>query len=134
MFICLVIVGTLINFNFLTPGNIHMGASIVAFICIYISGFAYSWGVLAWLIPSEVNPIATRSAGMGIAASSNFLFTFVIGQSFLSMLCSMTYGVFYFFAIIVVIMTVLVHIYVPETKGLPVEGVYEVVQKHGPWQ
>ena len=47
-----------------------------------------SWGPLAWLYPSEVQPLETRSAGQSIATLVNLLFSFVIGQTYLSMLCS----------------------------------------------
>jgi hypothetical protein len=49
----------------------------------------WSWGPLGWLVPSEIQPLETRSAGQGLTVAVNFLFTFVIGQCFLSMLCAM---------------------------------------------
>jgi hypothetical protein len=60
-----------------------MSSAIVALICIYVAGFAWSWGPLGWLVPSEIQPLETRAAGMGIATLTNFLFTFLIGQVFL---------------------------------------------------
>jgi hypothetical protein len=44
--------------------------------------------VQGWLLPSEIQPLETRSAGQGLTVAVNFLFTFVIGQCFLSMLCA----------------------------------------------
>ena len=41
------------------------------------------------------------------------LFTFVIGQCFVTMLCSMKWGVFIFFAGIVIIMTLWVALLIP---------------------
>ncbi|EFN50679.1 hypothetical protein CHLNCDRAFT_28837, partial [Chlorella variabilis] len=64
-------------------------------------GFAYSWGPLTWLVPSEIQTLETRSAGFSLSVSMNFLFSFVLGQCFLTMLCSMEYGVFLFFAAMV---------------------------------
>ena len=111
-----------------------MAASIVAFICIYVAGFAWSWGPLAWLVPSEIHSSDTRSAGMGISTFTNFIFTFIIGQCFLSMLCSMTWGVFIFFAGFVIMMTLFVIFCVPETRGVPVEEVDELlIRKHWLW-
>ena len=134
MLSCLVIVGALINVNFSSPGNTHMAASIVAFICIYVAGFAWSWGPLAWLVPSEIHALETRGAGMGISTFTNFIFTFLIGQVFLSMLCTMTWGVFIFFAGFVILMSLFVALCVPETRGIPVEEVYEIItQKHWLW-
>ena len=46
----------------------------------------------------------------------NLLFTFLIGQAFLSMLCTMQYGVFIFFSGWVVIATLFAYFFIPETK------------------
>ena len=46
----------------------------------------------------EIQPLETRAAGAGINVASNMLFTFIIGQCFTTMLCTMRYGVFLFFA------------------------------------
>ncbi|KAD0507639.1 hypothetical protein E3N88_44154 [Mikania micrantha] len=35
---------------------------VVLFICIYVAGFAWSWGPLGWLVPSEIFPLEIRSA------------------------------------------------------------------------
>jgi hypothetical protein len=42
-------------------------------------------------------------------------------QSFLSMLCAMQFGIFLFFAGWVVIMSLFVLFFLPETKGVPLE-------------
>ena len=44
-------------------------------------------GPLAWLVPSEIQPLETRAAGTGISTLVNFLFTFLIGQIFLVSSC-----------------------------------------------
>ena len=49
-------------------------------------------GPLGWLVPAEIQPAEIRTAGMAVATSTNMLFTFIIGQCFLSMLCNMRYG------------------------------------------
>ena len=49
----------------------------------------------------------------------NFLMTFVVGQSFLSMMCAMKFGIFLFFAGMVVLMSAFVAIVLPETQGIP---------------
>lgn len=37
------------------------------------AGFAWSWGPLGWLVPSEVQPLETRSAGFSLTVSTNFV-------------------------------------------------------------
>jgi len=49
----------------------------------------------------------------------NFLMTFVVGQSFLSMMCTMKFGIFLFFAGMVCLMSAFVAIVLPETQGIP---------------
>ena len=90
-----------------------MAIGIIALVCVFTSGFAWSWGPLGWLVPSEIQPLETRSTGQAITVSTNFVFTAVIGQAFLTMLCNMQYGIFLFFAGCVAIMTVFVALFLP---------------------
>ena len=76
----------------------------------------------------------TRPAGMSAAVLTNFLFSFVIGQSFLSMLCSMKWGVFLFFGGFVVIATLFIFFLLPEVKGVPVERVQGLFASHPLWR
>ncbi len=73
---------------------LQAAVGVIVVICVYVAGLAWSWGPLGWLVPSEIQPLETRAAGMGISVAVNFLFSFVIGQAFLSMLCSMKFGIF----------------------------------------
>lgn len=108
---------------------------VVTLVCIYVAGFAWSWGPLGWLIPSETFPMETKSAGFAFAVSSNMLFTFLIAQAFLSMLCTMQAGIFYFFAAWVVVMGLFAMFFIPETKGISVETINETVwKKHWFWK
>lgn len=50
-------------------------------------------GPLGWLVPSEIQPLETRAAGTGLNTFVNLIMTFVVGQTFLSMLCAMKFGV-----------------------------------------
>jgi hypothetical protein len=75
-------------------------AAIVAFICIYVAGgFAWSWGSLRILVPSEIFPLEIRPAGQGISLAVNMLCTFAVAlaQAFLPMLCHVKFGLFYYF-------------------------------------
>ncbi|RWW20657.1 hypothetical protein GW17_00015218, partial [Ensete ventricosum] len=78
------------------------------FICTYTAAYAWSWGPLGWLVPSEIFPLEIRPAGQAITVSVNMLFTFVVAQAFLAALCHMKFGLFYMFAAWVVVMTLFV--------------------------
>eukprot|EP00249_Psilotum_nudum_P014959 c25091_g1_i1 orf=204-1778(-) len=107
---------------------------VVIVICIYVAAFAWSWGPLGWLVPSEIFPLEIRSAGQSINVSVNLLFTFVIAQAFLSMLCHLKFGIFIFFAGWVFIMSVFVYYFLPETKNVPIEDMVTVWQAHPFWR
>ncbi|KAL5231123.1 hypothetical protein ABZP36_029899 [Zizania latifolia] len=138
MFISQVVVGTLIGLQFGTTGVGEMSRSyailLVLFICLYVAGFAWSWGPLGWLVPSEVFSLEIRSAGQSIAVCVNMLLTFLIGQAFLTMLCHLKFGLFYFFAAWMVVMTSFVALFLPETKGVPIEEMNLVWSRHWFWR
>ncbi|GMY27458.1 sugar transport protein 13 [Fagus crenata] len=111
------------------------GILVVVLVCTYVSAFAWSWGPLGWLIPSETFPLETRSAGQSVTVCMNMLFTFVIAQSFLSMLCHFKFGIFLFFSGWVFIMSFFVLFLLPETKNIPIEEMTERVwKKHWYWK
>ncbi|KAL2463809.1 Sugar transport protein 13 [Forsythia ovata] len=108
---------------------------VVILVCTFVSAFAWSWGPLGWLIPSEIFPLETRSAGQSVTVCVNLLFTFVIAQAFLSMLCQFKYGIFLFFSGWVLIMSIFVLFLVPETKNVPIEEMTDKVWKqHWLWK
>lgn len=108
---------------------------VVILICTFVSAFAWSWGPLGWLIPSETFPLETRSAGQSVTVCVNLLFTFVIAQAFLSMLCHFKFGIFFFFSGWVLVMSFFVFFLVPETKNVPIEEMTEMVwKKHWLWK
>ncbi|MCO5606034.1 hypothetical protein L7F22_060221 [Adiantum nelumboides] len=108
--------------------------TVVVLICIFVAGFGWSWGPITWLLCSELFPLETRSAGQSIAVSANLVATFIIAQAFLSMLCSMKYGIFLFFAAWLIIMTLFVAFFLPETKNIPLDSIEKVWRKHWFWK
>lgn len=55
--------------------------ALVAFVCIYIAHFASTWGILAWVITSEIYPYELRGKGMSLSTATQWLFNFAIGVS-----------------------------------------------------
>lgn len=101
------------------PKGDAIGALVL--ICVFIAGFAWSWGPIVWLLGAEIQTMDTRTSGMSAVVFCNYLLSFVIGQSFLSMLCTMRWGVFLFFAGWNLLMTTYTWFLLPETKGVPIE-------------
>lgn len=129
-------VAIILGLKFSSEKELSKGYSIavVTVICLFVAAFGWSWGPLGWTIPSEIFPLETRSAGQSITVSVNLFFTFVIAQSFLSLLCSFKYGIFLFFAGWITLMTIFVYLFLPETKGVPIEEMVLLWRRHWFWK
>ncbi|KAL3727327.1 hypothetical protein ACJRO7_032115 [Eucalyptus globulus] len=129
-------IGVLLLLHLKPAGSLNPTEAIVVvvLVCIFVMGFAWSWGPLGWLIPSETFPLETRTAGFSFAVNPNRLFTFIIAQAFLSMLCHMRAGIF-FFAAWILVMGLFTLFLLPETKGVPVDSMVErVLKQHWFWK
>lgn len=109
-------------------------SGVLVIILVFVIGFALSWGPLGWLIPSEVQPIETRAAGVAVSTALNLALTFAIAQAFLTMLCHLKWGVFVFFGACIVAMSAFVWLLVPETKGIMLEDMAALWEAHPVWR
>lgn len=136
MVVCQVIVAAVLGLKFGDNQELSKGYStlVVVMICLFVLAFGWSWGPLGWTVPSEIFTLETRSAGQSITVAVNLLFTFVIAQSFLSLLCGLKFGIFLFFAGWITVMTLFVYFLVPETKGVPIEEMVFMWRKHWFWK
>jgi SP family sugar:H+ symporter-like MFS transporter len=50
---------------------------LIVFVCIYIFGFASSWGPTAWVVIGEIFPLPVRAKGVALATASNWLWNCV---------------------------------------------------------
>jgi len=122
MAVCLAIVGILV----LTcdPSQSAAGNAIIAFICLFIVNFAYSWGPIAWIIPAEIFPINVRAKGIALSTMSNWLANFAIAKSVPNLVLPTGFGVggtFLFFAGFAVLEFFWVMTHIHETSGITLE-------------
>ncbi|CAI9755407.1 unnamed protein product [Fraxinus pennsylvanica] len=139
MLICQIIITVCIGIKFGLNGNPSelqqwYATLVVVAICVYVAGFAWSWGPLGWLVPSEILPLEVRSAGQSVNVSVNMIFTFFIAEIYLQMMCAMKFGLFIFFAVFVFAMTIFIYKLLPETKGIPIEEMAEIWKAHPVWR
>ncbi|EDN10605.1 hypothetical protein HCAG_07066 [Histoplasma mississippiense (nom. inval.)] len=59
----------------LTPGP---GRAMVVVACLFMLGFASTWGPIVWVIIAEIYPSRYRARAMGLATASNWLWNFLL--------------------------------------------------------
>eukprot|EP00249_Psilotum_nudum_P021850 c28281_g1_i1 orf=949-2544(+) len=136
MFVCQIIISVVLALKFGGDKDLSKGWAVfvVVLICTFVAAFGWSWGPLGWLVPSEIFPLETRSAGQSITVSVNLFFTFVIAQSFLALLCALKFGIFILFAGFVAIMSIFIFLFLPETKNVPIEEMVLEWRRHWLWK
>ncbi|KAH8152048.1 uncharacterized protein LAJ45_04042 [Morchella importuna] len=110
--------------------------AIVAFVLIYVFGFAASWGPLAWVITSEVSTNTIREKTQALGSASNILASWVVTFTLPYLTNEDQAGlgpkVGFIFACFVAAGGVYTYIFVPETSGRALEELDELFQKGVP--
>ncbi|KAG4146316.1 hypothetical protein ERO13_D05G149600v2 [Gossypium hirsutum] len=98
-------------------------------LALYIIFFSPGMGSVPWIMNSEIYPLRFRGLCGGIAATANWISNLIVGQSFLSLKEAIgTSWTFLIFGVISVMALLFVIIYVPETKGLPIEEIEKMLE------
>lgn len=118
------------------PGSVAAGRVLIAFECIFIFGFAASWGPTAWVIPGEIMPLKIRGKSMSLATASNWLWNFILAYVTPYMV-STQYGnlgtkIGFVWGSTNVLCFLYVYFFVYETKGLALEEIDELFETTTP--
>ncbi|OVA02975.1 Sugar/inositol transporter [Macleaya cordata] len=123
-----------VKYGFETNPKMDYIVPIVLVICCHVIIVETSWGPIGWLFLSEIFPVEIRSAAQSITVSVNMLFTSIVAEVSLNLLCDLKlFGLFYFFAGFVVVGTIFFYYFMPETKGKSVEEMSHVWKQHWYW-
>ena len=87
----------------------------------FIAFFAPSTGAVIWVYISEVFPTSVRSRGSAVGASTHWGLNAVIAAAFPAVAAYSAGAPFLFFAAMMALQFVVVLLYFPETKGVPLE-------------
>jgi len=71
---------------------------------------------------SEMFDNNTRALGQASAAANNWFWNFIISRFTPQMFLAMGYGVYFFFATLMLLSIIFVYFLIPETKSIPLEG------------
>ncbi|XP_068656798.1 probable inositol transporter 2 [Aristolochia californica] len=97
---------------------------------LYIIFFSPGMGTVPWIVNSEIYPLRFRGIGGGMAATANWISNLIVAQSFLSLTEAIgTAWTFLIFGFISVMALIFVVVFVPETKGLPIEEVEKMLER-----
>jgi hypothetical protein len=97
------------------------GISAIFFFYLWTAFYTPSWNGTPWVINSEMYSQQTRSLGQAFAAANNWFWNFIISRFTPQMFSTMGYGVYMFFASLMLLSIPFVFFLIPETKGIPLE-------------
>jgi MFS transporter, SP family, sugar:H+ symporter len=138
MFICFMIFASVGHFS-LNRDDPHATQSasvaLIVFACLFILGFATTWGPMVWTIISEIYPSKYRSRAMSYATASNWIWNFLIAffTSFITGAIDFRYG--YIFAACNVLGGLIVFFFVIEGRNRTLEELDTMyIEKVLPWK
>ncbi|BGP55018.1 hypothetical protein JCM8202_002191 [Rhodotorula sphaerocarpa] len=147
MLICqflVAIVGDTVGFNHThvdaagntIANNVSAVNAQVAFIAIYIFFFASTWGPGAWILIGEIFPLPIRSRGVALSTASNWLWNTIIAVITPYMVGenkgNLKSNVFFVWGGLCTAACVYSYFLVPETKGLSLEQVDQMLAECNP--
>ncbi|KIW08182.1 uncharacterized protein PV09_01113 [Verruconis gallopava] len=106
------------------------GVSAIFFFYLWTAFYTPSWNGTPWVLNSEMFPTSTRALGQASASASNWFWNFIISRFTPQMFLTMSYGVYFFFASLMILSVPFVYFLVPETKGVPLEAMDRLFQVH----
>ena len=59
-----------------------VGLGALVAVVVYIGGFAFSWGPVAWVLLAEMFPNSIKGKGLGLAVAAQWLANLVVSASF----------------------------------------------------
>ncbi|HJO94079.1 MAG TPA: sugar porter family MFS transporter [Victivallales bacterium] len=119
MFVTLAIIGSL--FLAMPLGTFGQIVMVVA-VLVFIVGFAYSWGPIAWVLCAELFPLEGRDFGMTITTAANWIVNWIVVRFSLSIMHDWSpTALFYIFAIFCIVGFIITKYFIPETKGVSLE-------------
>ncbi|OAL31975.1 hypothetical protein AYO22_00845 [Fonsecaea multimorphosa] len=128
---CMLFIGLYLKIQPPLAGEPVPPVGYVALVCIFLYAifFQFGWGPVCWIYISEIPSARLRALSVSIAATTQWLFNFVVSRAVPNMLAtagSHGFGTYIIFGSFCFAMFVFVWFFVPETKGLSLEAMDEL--------
>ena len=106
---------------FLRADRAYTPTAVAACVVLFNAAFGYSWGPIPWAWTPEIMPLAFRAKGTSLAAATNWVFNWVVGQ--LTPILQETIGwrLYLLHAVCCLVSFGVVYALYPETQGVPLE-------------
>ncbi|KAL1616734.1 hypothetical protein SLS56_011300 [Neofusicoccum ribis] len=98
------------------------GIAAMFFFYLWTAFYTPSWNGTPWVVNSEMFDSNTRSLGQASAAANNWFWNFIISRFTPQMFLAMDYGVYFFFASMMILSIIFIYFLLPETKSVPLES------------
>jgi SP family sugar:H+ symporter-like MFS transporter len=138
MFVCFMIFASVGHFSLdrENPENTKpAGVAMVVFACLFILGFASTWGPMVWTIVAELFPSQYRARGMSLATASNWLWNFLLAFFTPFIVSAIDFRFGYVFAGCLFLAAGLVYFAVIEGQGRTLEEIDTMyLMKVKPWK
>jgi sugar porter (SP) family MFS transporter len=108
------------------------GISAMAFFYLWAICYTPSWNGTPWVLNAEIFDQGVRTLAQAFAAANNWFWNFIVARFTPQMFTTMGYGVYYFFASLMLLSFIFVYFLVPETKGMPLEAMDRLFSRELP--
>jgi SP family sugar:H+ symporter-like MFS transporter len=126
MFMCFLVFASLGHFALdqVDPTRTQgIGYVMIVFACLFIAGFAMTWGPIIWAVVGEIYPSRYRAKCMGLATASNWVWNFLISFFTPYITGAIDYRYGYVFAACCFTGAVVVYFFVCESHGRTLEEI-----------
>jgi MFS transporter, SP family, xylose:H+ symportor len=110
-----------------------VGLGALVAVVVYIGGFAFSWGPVAWVLLAEMFPNSIKGKGLGLAVAAQWLANWLVSTSFKVLDGNSTLNAlfhhgfaYWIYGGMSVLAALFVIRYVPETKGRSLESIQDM--------
>ncbi|EUC28095.1 hypothetical protein COCCADRAFT_110045 [Bipolaris zeicola 26-R-13] len=121
-----------IYFGAIGQGNQHASDAAIACVFIYAIGWSLGLCTIPYIYCSEIFPTKVRSFGYATTMGLHWFWQFAVVRVTPVMLAALNkWGAYTFWALVCAIGLVVLRLWAPETKGVPLERMHELFEK--PW-